>query len=111
MRRRKFRRRRRNLKTILLWSFIILIGYLIISFLFFPIHFQKIKNTFSQAEGRFVNEEAIDMNHNCDFRSVEFFGYEKEDIIKLDCTNACNKKGLTYVSYGCPKNKFTCYCK
>lgn len=77
-----------DFKKILLWIAIILVGYSIISFLFFPVQFQKIKNAFSQAEGRISSKEVIDMNHDCDFRSVEFFGYEKEDIIKLDCTNA-----------------------
>lgn len=100
----------RRYKKIFFWILIILVGYLILSFLFSPIQFQKIKNTFSQAEGRISSREAVDMNHNCDFSSVEFFGYDPKDIIKLDCTDACNERDLTYVSYGCPKDKFTCYC-
>lgn len=95
---------------IFLWILGLAIGYLLISFLFFPVNFQKIQNTFSEAEGRFANKESIDMGTDCDFKSVEFFGYNKEDIIKLDCTNACDKKGLTYISYGCPQDRFTCYC-
>ncbi len=104
------RRKRNNTKEIILWIIIIVAIYLLISFLFSPIHFRNIKNAFSKAEGRLHSRESIDMNHNCDFRSVEFFGYEKEDIIKLDCTNACDKKGLSYISYGCPSDRFTCYC-
>lgn len=95
---------------IFLWIVIILVGYVIITFIFFPTQFRDISNAFSQAEGRIVHKEAIDMNHNCDFSSAEFFGYSKKDVIKADCTNACNKKELTYISYGCPSDKFTCYC-
>ncbi len=98
------------MKDKLFWILIISIGYLLISFLFFPIHFQNIKNTFSQAGGRVASSESIDMGTSCDFRGVEFFGYDVKDMIKLDCENACGREDLSYSSYGCPKNKFTCYC-
>ncbi len=99
------------MSKILFWAIITLIGYVVISSIFFPVHFQKIQNSFSEVGGRISYETSIDMGVDCDFSSVEFFGYKKEDVIKFDCNRVCKERDLLYSSYGCPNDIFTCYCK
>lgn len=103
-------KKRMEIKEIIFWVVGILVVYFIVTFIFFPADNQKVQNLFSQAGSRYIHEKAIDMNHDCDFSSAAAFGYSKKEVIKMDCDNVCGKEGLKYASYGCPGDRFTCYC-
>ena len=109
------------IKYILLWIFIFVIGSLIVSAIIYPNSLNNLKVSLNKFSGKIKATESIDMEMSCTeakigakfmVNSMLSGTMDEEDIIVADCIDFCKKKkNMTYSSWGCPNDKWTCYCK
>ncbi|MEK6933836.1 MAG: hypothetical protein AABW75_03100 [Nanoarchaeota archaeon] len=97
--------------------FVFVIGGLIISFLINPSILGDLRRGVTNFFGTLNNEKQIDMHLSCQDAKFAaevgsgWFGANKESILEYDCSNACKKVNMSYSSWGCNNNNYTCFCK
>ena len=106
-----------ELKSIIIWISIIIVGLLIINYVFQPTTFAGARNSIRDSLGKFIYEEKIKTETTCaEFdiaqdMGMNVMGVNAKEVMRFDCTNFCNQVNLDYASMGCLEGYINCYCK
>ncbi len=104
-------------KNMIICILIIVIGLLVINYIFQSTSFAGVRNSIRDSLGKINYKEKIKTQTTCsEFDTAQdigmnFMGVDAKNMMKFDCTNFCEELDLNYSSVGCSNKYINCYCK